>query len=110
MKKKRTNTENACLHVWEGQLSDVLNDAGMEMHVVFNAIATQGIEFQWTKERLHDNLVLPAVLKAYGVSSTTKLGTTDIHDLIEHLNRWIAQTFGIVPPPYPSNEPPMIGD
>lgn len=44
--KQRTLTQNRALHLFLGQLCDVLNDAGLDMR----AVLKQDVELPWTVE------------------------------------------------------------
>lgn len=98
--KQRTLTQNRALHLFLGQLCDVLNDAGLDMR----AVLKQDVELPWTVENAKDYLWRPIQQALTGKGSTTEITTVEPTVIHETLARHLGQKLGVVCPPWPSRE------
>lgn len=103
--KRRTSQQNKAMWVYLTRLSEQLNDAGLDMR----AVLKPGVDIPWTKQSAHDQLWIPIQEIMTGKASTTEMDTVEPSRIYEVLNRHIAEKFG-VSIPWPSDEPPMMGD
>ena len=89
-KKKRTKTQNQCLHEYLTDLSNALNDAG------FDVKDTISVNVDFTPETVK-KYMFHAVMKAMypDKTSTTELDTIEISKVYENLNRLTSEKFGI---------------
>jgi len=98
--KKRTNTQNGCLHQYMGELSTALNDGGYDVGTTIT------VKVDFTPETVKEYMVKPIVRAMYPnkiktdqkgreVVSTTQLSTKEISLVYENLNRLTAEKFGI---------------
>lgn len=69
MDKLRTQNQNSALWLFFTQLSETLNDAGLDMRVVLKP----AYKIPWTKENIHDHLWIPIQKAMYKTDSTKKL-------------------------------------
>jgi len=97
--KQRTATQNKCLHLYCQQLSNELNDAGLDMRKVVK----EEFELPWTMEQV--KLILWGTYQKHltGHKSTTKPETKDYPNIYDALNRHMGQKFGIHVP-WPSKD------
>ena len=100
---QRTSQQNAALHLFFTQLSEELNEKGLDMRHLIRP----EIELSWTPYNVKEYLWRPLQKALTGKKSTTKLDKTQEIDLIyDNLNRIITErTKGEVQfPPFPSIE------
>ncbi|MBL4753753.1 MAG: hypothetical protein JKY52_09210 [Flavobacteriales bacterium] len=96
---KRTNPQNAALHVYLKQVADAFNAAGLDMKQTLSA----DIDTPWTA-LLVKELIWKVVQKAtIDETSTTKANRTDYTLIYETINRHTASTWGISIP-WPTKE------
>jgi hypothetical protein len=98
--KQRSNTMNACLHLYCAMLADKLNNSGQEM--VWTTGENQ-IEIPWTMLSVKDNLWRPLQLAVTKEESSTKPSNEKYKFIYETLNRHTATKLGISIP-WPSEE------
>lgn len=96
--KQRTNTQNACLHLYCQQIADELGDRGITFEKFFKA----GFEVPWTMEIVKENVWRPVQIAICGEVSTTKPLTTDYQKIYEPLNLKLSE-WGIEIP-WPSKD------
>ena len=96
--KKRTPTQNACLHQWLGQVAEVLNQGGLDMR----AVLKEDAEIPWTMESAKEQLWRPIQKAMTGNESTAECVTTDYPAVCETITRHLGQKFGVVMPPWPT--------
>jgi len=75
--KKRTNPQNAALHLYFTMLADQLNNAG---YTFTNYL---GIEIPFTMELIKESIWKPTMFEMFNIKSTTKLTTKMINELID---------------------------
>lgn len=98
--KQRTLTQNRALHLFLGQLCDVLNDAGLDMR----AVLKQDVELPWTVENAKEYLWRPIQEALTGKRSTTEITTVEPTVIHETLARHLGEKLGIACPPWPCRE------
>lgn len=93
----RTLPQNASMHVLFEQLANDLNDRGLSVQKVLS----HSMEIDWNEKRVKELLWRPTQIELTGKKSTTTLDkTSEIDEIYETLNRFVAQ-FG-VHIPFPS--------
>jgi hypothetical protein len=81
-----------------------MNDAGHSVQTAFTA------PVDITEENVKEHMFKVVMTALYpDVQSTTELDTKQVSEVYENLNRIIAERYG-VSVPFPSNEPPMMGE
>jgi len=102
LNERRTERQNAALHLWFRQLADALNDKGVPAYKIFS----QPVENFWTPEIVKE--MWRKVQKAmFGKKSTTQLFKTgEIGKVYDVINKLVVErTQGEVQvPPFPSYE------
>ena len=88
---KRTNKQNASLHVFCRHLAEALNDAGLDMKKTLKP----EIDIPWTEENVKNHLWRPIQEAMEGKESTTELSTVEISEVYLVLNRHLSEKFGI---------------
>lgn len=88
--QKRTNTQNASLHLWETQIVNLLNEYGIT-YTKTDLLGT--FEFMHTKDSVHD-MVLLIIKNLFGYKSSTEMKTTDFDQLIDVMTMYLSN-FGI---------------
>lgn len=97
---KRTEAQNAALHLWLRRVADCLNDAGFSVMTVMRHDA----DIPWT-EHLAKELLWRQVQEAMtGHASTTDCEKLDYPAIEEVIARHIAQSIGVTLPPWPSEQ------
>lgn len=84
-KKKRTQTENACLHLWCESVAIAFNIGGVTKKEVFNKLK-DGLEIPWTKESVKEDIFKPIMKVLLNKESTTELETTEAEYVVEMIN------------------------
>ncbi len=95
----RTATQNAALHKYFELLATELNDAGYTVQLVLK----EKMDLNWDGAKIKELLWRPAQQAIVQKKSTTTLDkVSDIDAVYEHINRHMAEKFGIHVP-FPSN-------
>lgn len=98
--RKRTPQQNKALHVDFRQISDALNDAGLDMRLVLKP----GVPIPWTPKSVKEYLWRPIQNAMYQKKSTTELAKQEEIDSIHKtLMRHLGEKFGVQYIPFPSN-------
>ena len=85
-KSTRTNKQNSALDLFFKQMAALLNDHGMYFN--YSGVLTgQTIEIPWTMELFKEMLWKPLQKALLGVTSTTRLKTSDIDVIFEVINK-----------------------
>lgn len=98
-KRGRTLSQNAAIHKYLAELSQALNDAGLDQRKVLKHDA----EIPWHMESAKDNLWRPIQKAVTGVESTTELTTAQVSEVYQVLDRHLGSKTG-VSIPFPSME------
>jgi hypothetical protein len=88
---QRTIKQNRSLWKFSQDLADTLNDAGLSMQMVLKP----GIQISWTKDSIHDYIVIPISKAMYHKDSTTTLTTKELSSIAEEIIRHFGEK-GIV--------------
>jgi hypothetical protein len=97
---KRTQTQNKALHKYFELLAQALNEAGYTVQLVLK----EKMELDWDKDMVKDLLWRSAQQAILRKRSTMELNKQqDIDKVYEHLNRHMAEKFGLHVP-FPSME------
>ena len=96
--KQRTAKQSDCLHLWLRQVSEVLNDAGLDMKTVLMA---KSVEVPWTEKSAKEVLWRPIQEAMTLYESTTEASTTDYPAIHDVLCRHFGQKMGVTLPPWP---------
>jgi len=100
--KPKTDAQRNAVHLWMEQVAQVLNDNGIEKSVVLDKLTTRGLHTQWTKESFKHDVYKPVFEKVSGGKESTEDANTTDHDIvIQGLQKWVAQEFAVVLPPFP---------
>lgn len=98
--KQRTKRQNNALHIWLGQVANLLNDAGLDMKKTLKAET----DIPWTMISAKDHLWRPIQKTLIDKESTAECETTDYNKVYEILCRHFSQKFGITLPGWPTND------
>jgi hypothetical protein len=99
--KQRTPKQNNALWLWLTQFANKLNDSGLDMRTVLK----QAIMIRWTKDTLHDYIIIPILKALTGKTSTTEMDKTeDIGKVWDTLNVHFAEKHNFQIPPWPHKE------
>ena len=94
----RTQKQNSSAHLFFRQLAVVLNDGGFSVMTVLKHDA----EIPWTETLVKEHLWRPVQEAMTGKESTTDANKVEYSDIHMALCRHLAQTLGVVCPPFPS--------
>ncbi|MEY8205935.1 MAG: hypothetical protein RPR40_12810 [Bermanella sp.] len=89
--KPRTQKQNNALHKYLEQLSDALNEAGLDMKRTLK----QDVEIPWTPVSVKEFMWRPVQKALYEVESTTKPKSDQYPKIYEALNRHTSMKLGI---------------
>jgi hypothetical protein len=89
--EKRTQQQNRAIHKLFTELSEQLNDAGLDQRKVLKP----SVDIPWTPEAVKEQLWRPIQRAMLLKSSTTELTTTDIDKVFDVLVRHLGEKFGI---------------
>ena len=98
--KQRTKRQNNALHVWLGQVANLLNESGMDMKKTLKAET----DIPWTMQSAKDHLWRPIQKTLVDKESRADCETTDYNKVYEILSRHFSQKFGITLPEWPKND------
>lgn len=98
LSNRRTNKQNAALHLWFNQIAEALNEAGYDI----KAVLSDGVDHPWTGQLVKE-LLWRKVQRAYlQKESTTRLRVTqDIDKVFDVINRLLGEKTGVYVP-FPS--------
>ena len=88
--KQRTIKQNRALHLLFNQLSEELNNAGLDMRKTLKPT----INIPWSGNSIKEYLWRPIMKSQLGKESTTELNTKDIDEVFETINRHLGEKFG----------------
>jgi len=80
------------IHLWLSQVSDKMNDAGIDMKTVLNAMR-KGFSVRPSKELLKECLWKPLQEAVLKVSSTRDLTRTDVNEIYDRLDGFLQREF-----------------
>ena len=87
----RTLPQNKAMHLYFRMLAEAFNDAGKDIEMIL----TKPLNYPWS-ETLVKELIWQKVQSAVcDVESTTRLGTAQVSEIYEIINRYTAQEHGI---------------
>lgn len=93
----RTLKQNSAIHLWCGQIAEVLNKNNLYMTGLF------GNKIEWTMEKVKLNIIKATISLVFGIDSTTKLKRKEIDEMIDYVTIAIAK-LGVSIPQFPSRE------
>lgn len=99
--KQRTKRQNNALHLWLGQVANMLNDAGMDMKRTLKA----DYDIPWTMQTAKDHLWRPVQKLMIDKESTAEAETPDYDKVYRILSKHFSEKHGMTLPPWPVAEP-----
>jgi len=91
MTKQRTLTQNKAMWKMFEQLSQMLNEAGLDVRKTLKP----EIDILWTKEMINQYMWKPLLKVMFNKTSTTQMTTTEINKVFEVISRHIATKHGL---------------
>lgn len=88
---KRSNTQNASLHLFFRLLAEELNDAGLDQRTVLK----ESVQIPWTETAIKEQIWRPIQQAVTGKASSTDLSRAEVGDIYEVLNRHLGSKFGV---------------
>jgi hypothetical protein len=91
MEKKpqpRSNQQNKAIHVLFRNISDVLNEDGLDVEKV---LSKKTMAINWTDEMVKELLWRPAQMTMFGKKSTTELTTAQIDQVFAVIHRFLTK-------------------
>jgi hypothetical protein len=96
--KQRTMAQNNALHLWLGQLAQVLNEGGMDM----KKLLKPEVDIPWTVQSAKEYLWRPIQKAMLGKDSTRDPERQEYTQIYETICRHLAATHGIKAPEWPT--------
>lgn len=101
VKKKRTNKQNAALHLYFKYISDALTELGQEF--TYEGVKGMDISMPYNPEIVKEFFWRPIQRTLFDKESTTELNTKEIDKIIDIVNKFFAEKgIDIVFPSYES--------
>ena len=98
----KTDKQRAAIHVWFDLVAKVLNENGIDKRIVIHKLKTRGLDTQWTAASFKEDVYKPIFAKVTAVKTSTEQANTTDHDVcVQGLQKWCAEEFGVVLPPFP---------
>ncbi|PHR99240.1 MAG: hypothetical protein COA78_25185 [Blastopirellula sp.] len=95
--QQRTNQQNRALHLWCRQLSDCLNEAGLDQRKMLKA----GIDVPWNEQSVKTTLFKPLLVAMTEKDSTADANTKEFDKVCAVLTRHLATKLGVTAPAWP---------
>lgn len=92
--KRRTNTQNNCLHQYCTMLAGDLNAAGFE-RVISSAVLSEDLHVPWTMETVKAEIWIRTQAALTGKEKSRELDRKECSLVYETIARHMAQSFGI---------------
>lgn len=89
--RTRSQEQNAAMHLWLTWVAKALNEGGLYRHLVL----AECPELSWTMDAAKEDLWRPIQWGLVRKESTAELYKPEVNDVYEHLNRFLAEKFGI---------------
>lgn len=87
----RTLAQNKGIHVYCGQLADMLNDAGLDMRTVLKP----SVDIPWTASNVKEFLWRPIQRASVGKTSTRDLRKEEVTKIYDILSKHLNKTWGV---------------
>jgi hypothetical protein len=101
---QRTESQNNAIHLYCERMAEKLNDTEASLQQVCT------LPIQLTKENFKENIWKPVQQALYpDVKSTTQLSTDQVSEVYRTVDKIISERWH-VSEPFPSNEPPLMGE
>src|SRR3990167_8375392 len=84
-KPTRSSAQNDALHVYFRQIAEELNEKGLDL-----VQTLPKVDIPWTEKLVKEALWRPIQKTWVGKESTTRLTTTDIDEVYDIVNKWLA--------------------
>lgn len=91
MDKQRTIRQNAALHLYFTQLSEALNEAGLDQRKVLKP----GVEIPWSPDAVKEQIYRPIMRAQLGKESTADQTVAEIDKVFDTITRHLGERFGI---------------
>ena len=88
---KRTAQQNKALHLLFQMIADELNESGLDMR---KALRPE-VDIPWTKETIKEYIWRPVMESQLMKKSTTELTTTEVDQVFETINRFLAVRYQV---------------
>ena len=92
--KRRTLTQNACIHKWCAMLAERFNAAGYERHIT-SKVLSKPVELPWTMDSVKEEVWHTVQLAMTQKESSRDLSTKEVSAICEVIHRHLASNFGL---------------
>ena len=99
--KPKTDKQRSAIHLWMDLVAKVLNESGIDKRVVIHKLSTRGLDTQWTGASFKEDVYRPVYQSVSAKQSTEDANTLDHDIVVQGLQKWVAQEFGVVLPHFP---------
>ncbi len=100
-RKTRTLKQNSSIHLYCEMIAEVLNDFGVTHK--FKGIRGKDLEVRFTMILVKEVIWKPIQMALFDKKSTTELTTKEVTEIVEPLEKFIAENYAI-DLPFPSEE------
>ena len=99
-KNTRTTNQNSALHMLFGIMTNQLNELGLEFH--YFGLKGQVLTTRYTPFICKEHLWRPIQITMFGITSTTKINTEQINEIVDVLSKWFGEKGVVIQ--FPSKE------
>ena len=99
-KNTRTTNQNSALHMLFGIMTNQLNELGLEFH--YFGLKGQVLTTRYTPFICKEHLWRPIQITMFGITSTTKINTEQINEIVDVLSNWFGEKGVVIQ--FPSKE------
>ena len=99
-KNTRSTNQNSALHMLFGIMTNQLNELGLEFH--YFGLKGQVLTTRYTPFICKEHLWRPIQITMFGITSTTKINTEQINEIVDVLSKWFGEKGAVIQ--FPSKE------
>jgi len=105
-KNTRTTNQNSAIHLLFGIMTNQLNELGLEFH--YFGLKGQVLTTRYTPFICKEHLWRPIQITMFGITSTTKINTEQINEIVDVLSKWFGEKGVVIQFPSKENIEKMI--
>jgi hypothetical protein len=96
-KHTRTTAQNSALHLYFTHVSEALNELGIEHN--YTGISGKTLSLKYTQNLVKELIWRPIQITMFNLESTTEIGTNEINEIYDVINKFLSEKGVYVPFP-----------